>query len=159
MLKLGRIQHATDVNGSVLVDTPVLTRGDTSDRKILVEPTSLEGTGFIDWELANAAPTYLEYGITPLSGGHQPEWRTQLLEVLHKVLRKECEREIARRGQTFEIQTAEEKCEDLFTQTLAAWQALLDAKRAAQGNSDDCLWTFEDGTRTPIFEEANTETV
>jgi hypothetical protein len=157
--ELERIQHATGGNGSALVDTPVLTHADISDRNILVDPTSLQVTGFIDWELAIVAPAYYEYAAARLSGGHQPDWRTQLLDILLKVLRKECEREIAKRSQIFDSETTEERCAELFTETLAAWKALVDVERSAQGYSGDCLWTFDDGSGTSVLEEANTETV
>ena len=87
---LERVQHETGTIGATLVDAPVLTHGDLSDRNILVDPITLEVTGLIDWELANIAPAYFEYATARLCGGHLPEWRKELLEVLCNVLQAAC---------------------------------------------------------------------
>ncbi|KAI0658597.1 phosphotransferase enzyme family-domain-containing protein, partial [Cubamyces menziesii] len=79
---LERVQRET-----LCDDRAVLTHCDLSDRNILVDPTTLEVTGLIDWEMANVMPAYFEYAMARLSGGHDPWWRRELLEVLKEVLR------------------------------------------------------------------------
>ena len=113
-------------------DRPVLTHGDLSDRNILIDPDTLVITGIIDWEEAAIMPAHYEYVQARLSGGHQPEWRKEILEVLRNVLRVECE---AVRG--------EGAGEKRYEKELAAWNKLVDVERAAQGYSDACYWTFE----------------
>ena len=153
---LERVQHETGAGGATLVDSPVLTHTDLSDRNILIEPTTLEVTGFIDWELAIVAPAYFEYAAACLSGGHQPEWRKELLEILREVLRIECEREVVRTDRATGSQLKERGINDLFKETLAAWNALVNVERPAQGYSDDCSWTFEHEVRaSSAAEETN----
>jgi hypothetical protein len=156
--ELEHIQQETGANDPSLVYLPVLTHGDLSDRNILVDPTSLEITGLIDWELANVAPAYFEYAAARLCGGHLPEWRKELLDVLRQVLYNECEREIGRQEQMVSAEPMERKCEELFSNTLAAWTALVHVERSAQGYSDDCYWTFDDHTQLPDLVEASTTT-
>ncbi|OBZ73341.1 hypothetical protein A0H81_06787 [Grifola frondosa] len=110
----------------------VLTHGDLSDRNILVNPDTLDIIGVLDWEYANVVSSYFEYIAARFSGGHRPYWRAELLEVLEKVLERECG----------EARVEEE---------LARWKALVDVERYAQGYDDDCAWTFEtDNLGTPI---------
>lgn len=128
---LERVQRSTA--GADDWDRPVLTHGDLSDRNILVDPDTLAVTGFLDWEMANIMPAYFEYAAARLSGGHQPAWRKELLEVLRPVLRCECD---TRRREDLGVF-------DRYTKTLAAWDAVVDVERIAQGYDDDCKWTFE----------------
>lgn len=83
---LERVQRGT--TGAGEWDRPVLTHGDLSDRNILVDPRTLAVTGFLDWEMANIMPAYFEYVAARLSGGHQPGWRRERLDVLRSVLRR-----------------------------------------------------------------------
>ncbi|OJJ30562.1 hypothetical protein ASPWEDRAFT_46170 [Aspergillus wentii DTO 134E9] len=123
---LEQVQRGT--TGTDGWDRPVLSHGDLSDRNILVDPSTLAVTGFLDWEMANIMPAYYEYVAARLCGGHQPEWRRELLDVLRSVLRHECDEE-----------------EESYRRTLAAWDAVVDVERFAQGYGDDCYWTFETG--------------
>lgn len=117
----------------------VLTHGDLSDGNILVDADSLEITGLIDWEMANVAPTYFEYVAARLAGGHLPEWRKVLLEVLQMVLRFECS--------GGDVKTEEAGAsEDRYRQALHQWKELVDVERVAQGFGPDCYWTFEEPT-------------
>ncbi|OAA52568.1 Aminoglycoside phosphotransferase [Beauveria brongniartii RCEF 3172] len=120
-------------------DRPVLTHGDLSDRNILVDPDTLAVTGFLDWEMANIMPAYFEYVAARLSGGHQPAWRKELLDVLRSVLRCECD--VGR----WDDQGAAniDEGHDSYERTLAAWDAVVDVERIAQGYDDKCYWTFE----------------
>ena len=122
------------------VDAPVLTHGDLSDRNVLIDPETFAVTGLLDWEMANVAPAYMEYTAARLLGGHDPEWRKELLEVLRGVLLRECEREVAMKGPGT---NAKEEVEKLFVETLATWNALVDVERPACGYSDDCFWTYD----------------
>lgn len=131
---LERIQRST--NGAKDWDRPVLTHGDLSDRNILVDPDSLAVTGFLDWEMANIMPAYFEYAAARLLGGHQPEWRKELLDVLRSVLR--CEFKTEGQG---DVDNDSEQGN--YARTLAAWDAVVDVERIAQGYDDDCSWTFE----------------
>ncbi|OJD25240.1 hypothetical protein ACJ73_03398 [Blastomyces percursus] len=72
-------------------------------------------TGFLDSEMANIMQAYFESVAARLSGGHQPEWRKEFLDVL----------------------------EERYRRTIAAWDAVADVKRIVQGYDDDCAWTFE----------------
>lgn len=137
LVDLERVQRDTTGGGAGDWDRPVLTHWDLSDRNILVDPDTLIITGFIDWEMANIMPAYFEYAAARLSGGHQPEWRKELLDVLRSVLRYEEECDSDTRNQEF--QGAAEG----YTKTLAAWDAIVDVERFAQGYDDDCYWTFE----------------
>ncbi|KZT02651.1 uncharacterized protein LAESUDRAFT_744868 [Laetiporus sulphureus 93-53] len=110
----------------VKTDRFVLTHGDLADRGIIVDTDTLNIVGLIDWENAIVAPTYFEYVAARLSGGHEPYWQSELLEVLGKVLEKECEETKA---------NVEEE--------MARWKALVDVERYAQGLDDNCAWTFE----------------
>lgn len=116
-------------------DRPVLTHGDLFDRNLLVDPNTLEVTGIIDWEDALIAPAHYEYALARLPGGHQAEWRKELLDVLQSVLRIECE---PSRGVYGEDGHSGE-----YERELVAWNNLADVERAAHGYSDDCHWTFE----------------
>ncbi|OJD10331.1 hypothetical protein AJ78_08611 [Emergomyces pasteurianus Ep9510] len=134
---LERVQRGTTGAGGW--DRPVLTHGDLSDRNILVDPHTLAVTGFLDWEMANIMPAYFEYVAARLSGGHQPEWRRELLDVLRSVLRRECD---ARRPEYLSLADVDE-LEGRYRRTIAAWDAVVDVERIAQGYDDDCAWTFE----------------
>lgn len=70
--ELEHVQHETSAEKKSLVDLPVLTHGDLSDRNILIDPITLQVTGLIDWELANVAPAYFEYATARLCSGHGP---------------------------------------------------------------------------------------
>ncbi|EGX93826.1 Aminoglycoside phosphotransferase [Cordyceps militaris CM01] len=134
---LERVQRGTAA-GAGGWDRPVLTHGDLSDRNILVDPDTLAVTGFIDWEMANIMPAYFEYVAARLSGGHQPAWRKELLDVLRSVLRCECDT-----GCQGDVGAANLDQEyDVYGRTLAAWDAVVDVERIAQGYDDDCAWTF-----------------
>ena len=128
---LERVQRET-----LCDDRAVLTHCDLSDRNILVDPTTLEVTGLIDWEMANVMPAYFEYAMARLSGGHDPWWRRELLEVLKEVLRCECESKSLSSG----MEPSEK-----YAHELAAWNALVDVERSAQAYPDACCWTYEDG--------------
>lgn len=91
--------------------------------------------------MANIMPAYFEYVAARLSGGHQPEWRRELLDVLRSVLRRECD---ARRREDLDLADVDE-VEGRYRRTLAAWDAVVDVERIAQGYDDDCKWTFETG--------------
>ncbi|CEJ58477.1 hypothetical protein PMG11_07131 [Penicillium brasilianum] len=136
---LERVQRGTTGTGDW--DRPVLTHGDLSDRNILVDPSTLAVTGFLDWEMANIMPAYFGYAAARLSGGHQPEWRRELLDVLRSVLRRECD---AGRGEDLEAVNVEEG-EERYRRKLAAWDAVVNVERIAQGYDDACYWTFETG--------------
>ncbi|KAH0361813.1 hypothetical protein KCU65_g8435, partial [Aureobasidium melanogenum] len=140
--ELEHVQHETSAEKTSLVDLPVLTHGDLSDRNILVDPSTLQVTGLIDWELANIAPAYFEYTVARFCGGHDPAWRKVLLEVLRQVLRIECDRALYD-TETKRKFTASEK-ENLFTDVMTAWNSLVNVERPAQGYSDACYWTFEE---------------
>nr|POE89897.1 hypothetical protein CFP56_20366 [Quercus suber] len=146
---LERIQYETGAGDAPLVDRPIFTHGDLSDRNILVDPTTLEITGLIDWEQANIAPAYFEYAAASLTGGHQPEWRKELLEVLRAVLRVECEREVSQRDRS--LHAKEDESEELYKKTLAAYNAFVNVERSAQGYSDACYWTFENDPEVTPF--------
>ncbi|OAA48783.1 Aminoglycoside phosphotransferase [Cordyceps fumosorosea ARSEF 2679] len=132
---LERVQRGTV--GAEDWDRPVLTHADLSDRNILVDPDTLAVTGFLDWEMANIAPAYFEYTMARLSGGHEPEWRKEVLDVLRAVLRSECDAD-ERRGDL-----GAESSDDRYSRTLAAWDAVVDVERFAQDYDDACYWTFE----------------
>ncbi|KAK2759116.1 hypothetical protein FQN54_003215 [Arachnomyces sp. PD_36] len=137
VISLERIQRDTSIDDDW--DRPVLTHGDLSDRNILVDPSTLAVVGFLDWEMANIMPAYFEYGMARLCGGHQSAWRRELLDVLRSVLRHEC----AERRKTPDVLDVEK--EEGYMKTLAAWNAMVDVERFAQGYNDDCAWTFETG--------------
>lgn len=140
--QLKRLQCETASNYRLpQVDRPVLVHGDLSDRNILVDPETLEVSGFLDWEMANVAPAYFEYTMARLSGGHDKRWRQVLLGVLREVLKIECEHEVAQYSWQSDIDTDPTK---IFAQCLDAWNTLVDVERVAQGYSDECYWTFED---------------
>jgi hypothetical protein len=128
---LEKVQRGTSGAGDW--DRPVLTHMDLSDRNILVDHRTLTVIGFLDWEMANFMPAYFEYVAARLSGGHQPGWRRELLDVLKSVLRHECDAHAI---------NIDEK-EKMYRKTLAAWDAVTDVERIAQGYDDDCYWTFE----------------
>ncbi|KAM3516593.1 hypothetical protein NHJ13051_009762 [Beauveria bassiana] len=136
-VNLERIQRSTTGAGDW--DRPVLTHGDLSDRNILVDPDTLALTGFLDWEMANIMPAYFEYVAARLSGGHQPAWRKELLDVLRSVLRCECK---TGRREDLRVVNFDEGY-DRYRRTLAAWDAVVDVERIAQGYDDDCEWTFD----------------
>ncbi|KAI0708560.1 hypothetical protein C8Q76DRAFT_745063 [Earliella scabrosa] len=142
---LERVQRET--KGADNWDRPVLTHGDLSDRNILVDPDTLALTGLLDWEMANVMPAYFEYVAARLSGGHMPEWRRELLDVLRAVLRRESE---AVKGEDQKERNAHGggdtgEGEQRYKRTLAACDAVVDVERIAQGYDDDCSWTFETG--------------
>ncbi|KAF2722483.1 hypothetical protein K431DRAFT_283897 [Polychaeton citri CBS 116435] len=123
VLALDRNQRETGAEGTALADSHVLTRGDLSDWNVLVDPSTLEVTDFTDGELANVAPAYFEYAVARLSGGYQPEWRKELLEILREVLRIECKREVAHLGGAANSQlNLESRSKELYRDTLAAWK-------------------------------------
>ncbi|KAF3491892.1 uncharacterized protein GIQ15_01409 [Arthroderma uncinatum] len=128
---LEKIQR--DTTGPDGWDRPVLTHGDISDRNILVDPQTLAVTGFLDWEVSNIMPAYFDYVNARLSGGHDPGWRVELLDIMRSVLRRECNAVNADKG------------EELYNKTLAAWDEIVKIERFAQQYSDDCYWTFETG--------------
>ena len=136
---LERVQRR--VSGSNGWDRPVLTHGDLSDRNILVHPHTLNITGFLDWEAANIMPAYYEYVEARLSGGHDPEWRMELLDVLRSVLRRECGTNIQGKLKLDKFNEGQET----YERNLAAWNAVTDVERIAQEYNDDCSWTFETG--------------
>lgn len=86
-------------------------------------------------------PAYFKYVVARLSGGHQPEWRRELLDVLGSVLRHECD---AWHREDLDLVNIDEG-EERYRKILAAWDALVDVERIAQGYDDDCAWTFETG--------------
>lgn len=138
-LALERVQRGTA--GADDWDRPVLSHGDLSDRNILVDPSTLTVTGLLDWEMANIMPAYFEYAAARLSGGHRPEWRRELLDVLRSVLHHECDA-----GRPEELDAVDfDEGEQRYRRTLAAWDAIVDVERIAQGYDDDCKWTFETG--------------
>jgi len=142
--ELEHLQQDLVISGATLVAPPVLTHGDLSNRNILVETSTLQITGLIDWELANIAPAYFEYAMARLCGGHNASWRKELLEVLREVLRIECQRTLSK---LYSVATSESMATDrekLFKEKLVAWNSLIDVERYAQGYSDDCFWTFEE---------------
>ncbi|KZT03197.1 uncharacterized protein LAESUDRAFT_738383 [Laetiporus sulphureus 93-53] len=122
----GSRERAIVATWLVKTDRFVLTHGDLSDRNILVDLNTLTIVSLLDWEYANVVPTYFEYVAARLSGGHRSYWRAEPLEVLEKVLEREC-------GEMMTNVEAE----------LARWKALVDVERYAQGMDDDCTWTFE----------------
>ncbi|KAI3114940.1 hypothetical protein CBS147333_2095 [Penicillium roqueforti] len=136
---LERVQR--DTTGPGDWDRPVLSHGDLSDRNILVDPCTLAVTGFLDWEMANIMPAYYEYVAARLSGGHQPGWRRELLDVLRSVLRCECD---AGRQEDLDAVNVEDG-EERYRRTLAAWDAVVDVERITQGYDNNCKWTFETG--------------
>lgn len=133
-------QVQRDTTGPDGWDRPVLVHGDLSERNILVDPDTLAMTGFLDWEMANIMPAYFEYVQARLSGGHQPEWRRELLDVLRSVLRCEC----GAAGQE-DLDAVNVDGEERYRRTLAAWDAVVDVERIAQAYDDNCYWTFETG--------------
>ncbi|TWU78495.1 hypothetical protein ED733_008971 [Metarhizium rileyi] len=136
-VNLERVQRGTTGTGDW--DRPVLTHGDLSDRNILVNPDTLAVTGFLDWEMANIMPAYFEYVAARLSGGHQPAWRKELLDVLRSVLRCECDT-----GRREDLRVVNfDEAYDRYRWTLAACDAIVDVERIAQGYDDDCEWTFD----------------
>ncbi|CAD0115412.1 unnamed protein product [Aureobasidium uvarum] len=138
--ELEQVQQETSAGKTSLSELPVLTHGDLSDRNILIDPSTLQVTGLLDWELANVAPAYFEYALARLSGGHDPPWRKVLLEVLRQVSRIECDRALSETDPKRDF-TAGEK-EDVFNDAMAAWNSLVNVERSAQGYSDACYWTF-----------------
>ncbi|KEQ88678.1 hypothetical protein M438DRAFT_402509 [Aureobasidium pullulans EXF-150] len=140
--ELEHVQQETFQSETTLGNLPVLTHGDLSDRNILVDPSTLQVTGLLDWELANIAPAYFEYVAARLGGGHDPPWRKVLLEVLRQVLRIECDCAVGRTDTKQDL--AVSRSEDLFMGSMAAWNSLVDVERFAQGYTDDCYWTFEE---------------
>ena len=122
-------------------DRPVLTHGDLSDRNILVHPHTLKVTGFLDWEMANIIPAYFEYVAARLCEGHDSEWRRELLDVLRDVLRSECSTKLHNNLTPAKAN----KGNASYERTLAAWDAITNVERVAQGYDDDCYWTFETG--------------
>ncbi|GJE92827.1 aminoglycoside phosphotransferase family protein [Phanerochaete sordida] len=118
-------------------DRPVLMHGDLSDRNIIVDPDTPAITGLIDWEMANVMPAYYEYVAARLSGGHTPEWRRELLDVLRDVLRHECAQDLGKEsgGGTGEGDGG-------YREMLAAWDAIVDAERFAHRIGDECYWTL-----------------
>ncbi|OOQ83195.1 Aminoglycoside phosphotransferase [Penicillium brasilianum] len=116
---LERVQRGTTGAGDW--DRPVLTYGDLSDRNILVDPSTLAVTGFLDRRWPISCP--------------------RTLNVLRSVLRRECD---AGRGEDLEDVNVEEG-EERYRRTLAAWDAVVDVERIAQGYDDACYWTFETG--------------
>ena len=144
MLALERVQRETA--GADGWDRPVLTHGDLGDRNILVDPSTLTIEGFLDWEMANIMPAYFEYVQARLSGGHQPEWRREILDVLRRVLQRECVADSVEDLGTNEPKAANvDEGEEKYKRTLAAWNAMVDVERYAQGYDDRCYWTFETG--------------
>ncbi|KAI1798366.1 hypothetical protein LXA43DRAFT_1070347 [Ganoderma leucocontextum] len=144
VLALERVQRETA--GAQGWDRPVLTHGDLSDRNILVDPATLTITGLLDWETANVMPAYFEYVAARLCGGHTPEWRKELLDVLRSVLRCECgiERRNDLKAEAPEAADVDGG-EESYRRTLAAWDAIVDVERFAQEYGDDCYWTFQTG--------------
>ncbi|OJJ78462.1 uncharacterized protein ASPGLDRAFT_62519 [Aspergillus glaucus CBS 516.65] len=136
---LERVQR--DTTGAGDWARPVLSHGDLSDRNILVDPCTLTVTGFLDWEMANIMPAYFEYVAAWLSGGHQPEWRRELLDVLRSVLRCKCD---AGRQEDLDAVNVDDG-EERYRRTLAAWDAVVNVERITQGYDNDCEWTFETG--------------
>lgn len=135
-VELERVQRGTIGAGGW--DRPVLTHGDLSDRNILVDPDTLMVTGFLDWETANIMPAYFEYVAARLSGGHKPAWRKELLDVLRSVLRCECK--TMRWGDIGANDSNGGR--DNYSDTLAAWDAIVNVERIAQGYDSNCKWTF-----------------
>ncbi|KAL3478423.1 hypothetical protein BJX99DRAFT_224468 [Aspergillus californicus] len=127
VVALERVQRGT--TGPSGWDRPVLTHVDLSDRNILVDPVTLAITGFLDWEMANIMPAYSEYVAARLTGGFLPEWRKEILDVLRSVLRCECDED-------------DDGGEERYQKTLAAWDAVVDVERIAQGGSEKSYWTF-----------------
>ncbi|KAH7309850.1 hypothetical protein B0I35DRAFT_490501 [Stachybotrys elegans] len=109
---LEKIQRGT--NGADGWDRPVLTHGDLSDRNVL-------------------------YIVARLSGGHDPPWRKELLDVLRSVLRYEYNDQHQEDPDAVMFDDESEGCR----KTLAAMDAFVDVERIAQGYDDDCYWTFE----------------
>ncbi|OAQ96968.1 hypothetical protein LLEC1_07524 [Akanthomyces lecanii] len=136
-INLERVQR--DTTGVAGWDRPVLTHGDLSDRNILLDPDTLAVTGFLDWEMANIMPAYFEYVAARLSGGHQPAWRKELLDVLRAVLRCECDTGLREDLPIVNFDGGSDK----YRRTLAAWNAIVDVERIAQGYDDNCEWTFD----------------
>lgn len=91
--------------------------------------------------MANIMPAYFEYVAARLSGGHQPEWRRELLDVLRSVLHCECYSRPREDLNDVSVDEGEER----YRKTLAAWDAVIDVERIAQGYDNDCAWTFETG--------------
>jgi hypothetical protein len=88
--------------------------------------------------MSNIMPAYFEYVAARLSGGHQPEWRRELLDVLLSVLRRECDTGCGEDFHPADVDKGEER----YRRALAAWEAVVDVERIAQGYDDDCYWTF-----------------
>ncbi|KAJ3520727.1 hypothetical protein NM688_g9121 [Phlebia brevispora] len=103
--------------------------------------------------MANIMPAYFEYAAARLSGGHLPEWRTELLDVLRMVLRRECGtvrmEDLGARGEVRGSDNVGEGIEEEYRKTMRAWNAVVDVERFAQGYDDDCAWTFETGSQGP----------
>ncbi|KZT65064.1 hypothetical protein DAEQUDRAFT_731794 [Daedalea quercina L-15889] len=129
-LFLEQVQHE-----NVCDYRPVLTHEDLAPRNLLVDPETLEVTGFLDWERSNIAPAYYEYVMARLSTGYEPEWRKELLDVLRNVLRVECEMD--------QGTSVGHEVERKYETALEAWKSLVDVERAAQNYGDDCSWTYE----------------
>ena len=129
------------VTGATGWDRPVLTHVDLSDRNCLVHAHTLEVTCLLDWETANVMPAYFEYTAARLTGGHQPDWRKEILDVLRTVLRRECEIGTPKDLVPAEVNERDKR----YSRTLAAWDAVTDVERIAQGYNNDCYWTFETG--------------
>ncbi|KAI0731870.1 hypothetical protein C8Q72DRAFT_958852 [Fomitopsis betulina] len=136
---LERVQRET--TGADEWGRPVVTHVDLSDRNILVDPDTLAMTGLLDWERANIMPAYYEYVAARLTEAHLPEWRKELLDVLRMVLRRECGVKCGEVGEAGEL--SEDADSPLMT--LAAWDAMVEVERPAQGYDEDCYWTFETG--------------
>ena len=134
-------QLQRNVAGTRGWDRPVLTHGDLSDRNILIDPHTLEVTGFLDWERANIMPAYFEYVAARLIAGHDTEWRKEILDVLRSVLRYECNALLKEGQNSAEFGEGEER----YRKTLSAWDAVTDIERMAHEYDDDCSWTFETG--------------
>ena len=142
------LEHVQHTAGSALptVEVPVLTHGDLSWRNILFDPVTLKVTGIIDWGMGNIAPAYMEYVHARLSGRHEPWWRPIILEVLRRVLLRECELEAAARGDAYwrpYLGTREQAAAYLFSTSLAAWKALVDVERPVQGFAEAHYWTYD----------------
>ena len=136
---LGSVQRS--ISGPNGWDRPVLTHGDLSSRNILVHPHTLEVTGFLDWEMANIMPAYQEYVMARLSGGHDSEWRSEVLDVLRSVLRHECVTGLQKNPTLAKLSVGEKN----YKRALKAWNAMTNVERIAQEYNDDCFWTFETG--------------
>lgn len=129
---LERVQRSA--SGAPGWDRPVLTHADLSDRNILIQPITLEVTGFIDWERANIMPAYFEYTEAQISPSHMPEWRKEILEVLRSVLWHECNAEPGKDDLSSAKVNGGLK---RYERTLAAWDAVTKVERAAMDFSNE----------------------